>query len=506
MWIEREAGMREVRMWGRSGGLLFGVAMAVLTVGTAGGVSAQGRPEPGPPPARALVATAVERMGGEAALRAVERVRFDMTTQWQRTDFRDVPWTDRPSFEDHTDIRDYTIPAWRNTRLFPGRAIVNVVPDSVATTDLGGGAQPLSVAYVDEREELFGYTPDRLMLALLDAADLAVAGDTLVGGEPMRVVTATVGGWSPATVWLHAGTGLPVRLRFEAGHPNDYGLVPWGVMEVQVWYSNWRTTDGISIPTQWDILRMGRPYKRMTVRRADFAPVFAPADSFAVVAELRRRFMAEAAGPMHDRPMDSVSVVADGLVAVHGFGYPAGAVDVGDGWLLLESGHMPLNFERARRALLAEGIDRLIGATAISTRAGNGGALALAEGGRPVWTAPAAHAAMTRVMEQNGGRAGALTVVREGVWIGEGARRVRLEPVDLPDAPGSLVLWAPALGWLYAPGAIDPIDVRLVKDRAAELGWAWTALGTARALVVEGRVTETRSPPEAAFERPALPR
>lgn len=464
----------------------MGLLLAAITA-AASALTLDGAPEVRQPPdARSVVATALAHMGGEDALRAVERVHLDMTTQWQRTGFRDVPWTDRPSFEDHTDIRDYTIPAWRNTRLFPGRAIVNVVRDSVATTDFGPGPQPLSIAYVDEREELFVYSPDRLLLLLADAPDLAAAPDTVVGGETMRVVTATLDDRLPSTVWFHAGTGLPVRLRFRAAHPNDYGLVPWGAMDVQVWYSNWRTLGTLSIPTQWDVLRMGRPYKRMTVRNGTFDADFAPADSFAVSPELRIRFQVEAAGPMHDRPLDSVRTVVEGLVAVHGFGFPAGAVDTGDGWLLLEAGHMPLNLQRALEQMAPEGVDDVVGALAASTRAGNGGALTLVDEQRSVWVAPAARELLDRVLGNHGRDPGALIPVTAGRWIGRGDARVRLEPVDLPDAPGSVMVWSPSLGWLYAPDASLPLDVRMVKERAAALGWDWRALGTARGLVTEG--------------------
>lgn len=431
--------------------------------------------------ARALVERAVDLMGGPA-LEAVERVRFTMMTQWQRPNYRDVPWTDRPSFERHTDVRDYTIPAWRNTREFGARSIVNVVRDSVATTDLGEGPQPQSVAYVDERDELFVYTPDRLVLRLRDAPDLRSEGDTLLGGEDHQLVRATLHGDLPVTVAFHRGTGLPTLLRFRQGHPNDFGLVPFGVMWVEVWYSNWTAFQDIAIPAQWDIARAGVPYKRMTVLSADFAPAFASGDSFHVSPELRRAYL-ENVRPMHDRPVDSVTVVAPGLAQVHGFGFPAGAVGAvgaGDGWVLLEAGHAPLSLDRGREALAGAGVGEIAAALVVAARAGNGGVVSLVEEGVPVYTSAAAEPFL-EVMLRNAGLApGGFEVVREDRWLEVDGVRIRLEPVDLPDVPGSLMIHVPDLAWLYAPDAVTPLDRRIVLHRAAALGWTVSRIGTAR--------------------------
>ena len=459
-------------------------AVAALAVLLTGSLEAQAQARPD---ARQIVARAMDLMGGEAKLRGVERVHLNMMTQWQRTGFRDVPWTDRPSFEPHTDIRDYTIPAWRNTRMFGARNIVNVIRDSVALTDFGNGFQPLSVAYVDEREELFLYTPDRLLLALADARQLRLAGDTLIGGEKFDVIQAHVTGDRDVRVYFHAGTGLPGLLRFNAGHPNDFGLVPWGRMDVEVWYSNWTSIDGIGIPTQWDILRVGRPYKRMTVRSGVFNPTFA-ADSFATPPDLRSRFLATR-GPMHDRQVDSVSVLNTRLVGLPGFGFPAGAVRTNSGWYLFGAGHHPLMLERARTAMKTAGVSNLEGVLIGGTRAGNGGVTALVEEGVPVFVAPAA-APFVRVMLENAGKpSNAFTVLSEGRWFGTGREGLRVEPVDLPDAPGSIMLYAPELGWLYAPDAATALDDRLVSEKARQLGWNWTAYGNATGLVVQGQLS-----------------
>lgn len=451
------------------------VSTVVLAV-TAGGVSGQSGPD-----GRALVARAVALAGGDATLRGVERVALQMMTQWQRTSFRAVPYTDRPSFEPHADLRDYTIAAWRNTRDFGARKIINVVRDSVAITDMGQGFQPLSVAYVDERAELFTYTPDRLLLALHDAPDLARGRDTVIGGEPHHRVTATLNARFPATVFFHAGTGLPTMLRFRAGHPNDFGLVPWGTMPVEVWYSAWRSFEGISLPTQWDILRVGVPYKRMTVLGATFNPVIA-ADSFAVSAAQRAAYLASpSVRPMHENvPVRAAKVATEGLAVIGAFGLPAGAVRLADGWLLLGAGHTTFNYAQGLRLLDSLGAAPIRAVVVGNASTGNGGLVAALEQGLPVWVTAASEPFARQVLRGAGHAAAGLRRVGAGTVLGSGGDRVMLEPLDLPNVPGSMMLFQPRIGWLYLPDAESALDVAVGQERARALGWVVSAVGTAR--------------------------
>ena len=424
--------------------------------------------------AREIVARAVDLAGGEAALRGVRRVTFRMMTQWQRPSFREVPYRDRPSFEPHTDVRDYGLPAWRNTREFGARSITNIVRDSVAVTDLGRGFQPLSVAYVDERDELFTYTPDRLLLALMDAPDLTGRADTLIGGEPHRQVAATLSGRFPSTVSFHEGTGLPTVLRFEAAHPADFGLVPWGVMRVEVWYSGWRTFGAIAIPTQWDITRVGQPYKRMTVTAADFAPEFAAADSFDIRTSLRHEFWTSGAAlPMHEgRLVEERVMVSPGRATLEpSFGIPSGAVAMGDGWMMLGAGQAPFNWRQAVAALEELDVKPITAVLIGEGRAANGGVRVAVESGLPIYVSGAAEPFLGAMLEESGLSAETVIRVDRVMAFGEGERHLLLAPVDLPDAPGSVMLHRPATGWLHVPGARDPLAIRLAREMAAALGW-----------------------------------
>jgi hypothetical protein len=439
--------------------------------------------------AAALLDRGLAHMGGRATLEKATTAWFQMMTQWKRTSFDDVPFPDRPSYELHADARDYTIPAWRNTRELgfgPGAGrIVNVVRDSVATTDFGRGQgpTPLSVAYVDERRELFAYTPDRLMLWARQATDLTWAGDTVIAGVRHGRVRATVQG-IPITVDLRTADGLPSRATFRSDHPNDFGLVPWGVMDVEVWYSNWRSfPEGISVPTQWDISRAGAPYKRMTVLSADFDPIFHP-DSFVVTDVQRVAYLSSpAVRPMHDRSLDSARV-SEGFVAdFRSFGSPGAALLVGDRWLLLEAGQAPLN---TRRALewLAEHTTHPVGGVVVGAAAAgllpHGGLPEAVGRNLPVVLGPGAARLAAATLRGYGAAAGSLDVVTTGRWLHMGDDSVRIESLDLPDVRGALVVWFPTQRWLWAPDLATPLDLSLILDFADQRGWPVERIGALR--------------------------
>ena len=471
-------------------------ALVGLTAAGSAHTHAEGAPSGGVPRtatadtlAAALLDRGLAHMGGHATLEAVTTARFQMMTQWKRTSFDDVPYPDRPSYELHADVRDYTIPAWRNTREMgfgagAGR-IVNVVRDSVATADFGRGQgpTPLSVAYVDERRELFAYTPDRLMLWARRAGDLAWAGDTVIAGVPHGMVRATLQG-IPMTVYLRTADGLPSRTTFRSAHPNDFGLVPWGVMDVEVWYSNWRGfPGGISVPTQWDLSRAGAPYKRMTVLSADWNPTLDP-DSFLVTEAQRAAYLASpAVRPMHDRTLDSARVSEGFIADFRSFGSPGAALLVGDRWLLLEAGQAPLN---TRRALewLAEHTTHPVGGVVLAAAAAgflpHGGLPEALDRGLPVVVGPGAARLAAATLRGHGRTGQPLDVATTGRWLRVGGDSVRVEPLDLPDVRGALVVWSPTRRWLWAPDVTTPLDLSVVRAFAEKQGWPVERWGSLR--------------------------
>lgn len=445
-----------------------------------------------PLPARAQVSaldTAIARMGGAERLAAVQRVRLEMLTQWQRTSFADGPYGDAPSYELNTELRDYRMAAWRNTRRSPAggawREIVDVVLDSVAIRNLPaglmspgapGGWGPLNVAYVDERHELFAFAPERLLLALRAAPDLRALPDTQADGVRYARVAGTVDRFA-ATLLIRRGDGFPASAHFATDEPNDFGLVPWGRMEVAIHYSGWRPQEGLVYPFQWDVMRVGRPYKRMSILAARFNPEASP-DSFAVSDSLRAAFLATARRPMHDVALDSAKRVGARFATFAAFGAPSGAVKVGGEWLLLEAGQAPLSAERAVAWLArTDPASRVGGALLTRPVPGNGGVARLARERIPVYAAPGALPFIAAMLRGNGVSAAPPTPVGSARWRTLAGDSVWMEPIDLPDAPGALLVYVPALEWVYSGMMSNPIHRERVLARVCGRGWKVTRAG-----------------------------
>jgi hypothetical protein len=435
----------------------------------------------------ALVDSAIARMGGRPALERITRVRMEMMTQWQRTSFEGRPYTDQPSYERHSDVRDYAIPAWRNTRQFvgggPAREIVDIVRDSVAIRQINGAWGPLNVAYVDERRELFAFAVERLLLQARAASDLKAGADTAIGGITHGRVNATVDRF-PTTIFFRRSDGMPAMVRYRAAQPNDFGLAPWGEMEVELWYSRWtRTAAGVALPLQWDIRRVGQPYKRISVLSMAFDSV-ATADSFAVSDSLRAVFLATARKPMFDVALDSARIVEDRFVSFGAFGTPAGAVKVGTGWWLLEGGQAPLITERAVRWLEATGTGPVGGTLVTGPSAGNGGLAWLAQRKLPMRVAPGARAFVANILRNHQVPVTAATTITRGQWIHAGGDSLWVEPIDYPDAQGALYLYSPSLRWAYSSLATGPLQMQYLQARLKARGWQVDRIGSARGVAI----------------------
>ena len=440
------------------------------------------KPDPG---ARAILDTALSRMGGVAALRSVERMQLDVMTEWQRLELASRGGGEPVilSYELSTELRDYTMPAWRYSRRFYSpngvSGVVDLVVDSVAAMQLDGRWRAQNVAYVDERDEVFTFAPERVVYLAREAADARAVPDTTIDGVRYARVAATIGRFSP-TLYFRAGDGLLALARFRAAQPNDFGLAPWGAMDVEIAYSRWQHLGGspLVLPMQLDVRRVGRPYKRMTTISVRVNPAIA-ADSFVVADSLRQSFLASARKPMFDIPVDSARITGDAFAAFGAPGTPAGAIRIGGRWLVIEAGTAPLSIERSVSVLRRLDPGTAIAGALITAPTGAGGTAWLARQATPTWITstarPYAEAAL-RGWSVNGTTLRALSGSR---WLRVGSDSLRVETVDLPDYPGTPIVYVPALRWAYAwpPGAVQVDHVfAYIRQR----GWHVDRVGSAR--------------------------
>ena len=451
------------------------------------------------PAALGALDSAIARMGGKETLDRIERVRFEMMTLWQRMTFDNRPTDLISSYELHSDLRNYSLGAWRNTRRFVNGPALQEATD-VVLRDVAirrfpprpdGTASPwapLSIAYVDERKELFAFAPERLMLAARAAGDLRALADTTIAGVAHTRVRATIDGF-PTTIFLRRTDGLLAMARYRAGQPNDFGLAPWGDMEVEMWYSRWAKyplagSAGVTYPTQWDVKRVGRLYKRLVVLSANFDAA-APADSFAVADSLRTAFLAGAANrPMWDLPMDSARVVESRFAQFGRPGQSQAAVKLGSKWLLLEGPNVPQRNETDLAWLRGAEPGATPAALLVTvSNVGRGGAAWFAERKMPVYVTPGAATSMAIALENWKQPRSAQTVLGKPQWLRVGGDSLWVEPIDYPDLPGSLVAYVPSLKWVYSGAAASPLNIDLLVARIRQRGWSVDRMGSARTLI-----------------------
>lgn len=425
-----------------------------------------------PAPVRVVVDRAIAAMGGDSTLRAIHSVRMEVMTQWMRTTMANRPFLDFPSFERHADLRDYPTKSWRNTRspLGAGTPIQFpvVVRDSIAVVRSfarpGATAQwqPLSVAYVDDRRQLFAFAPERLVLTLREDRAATLLADTLIDGAAHARVAATVDGYQSVT-FFRRRDGFPAMVRFLADETNDFGLAQWGLHEVEFWYSKWsaisREQGAPWLPLQRDVNRVGVPYKRMTILSlAVNAP--APADSFAISDSLVQAYLnGPAAKAMWDVNATTVDTStkrsADGnfVTAFPAWFGSGGAVRISGRWMMLESG-------------VGHGVPEKVAAWAARTTPDTplGGAFATtqANGGLP-WMLAQRHtvvasqslrpylpAILHRPIPTG------MTIVTAARWLRIGSDSVWVEPLPGGELPGAIAIYSPTLRWLYHPAALSP--------------------------------------------------
>ncbi|HEX5633571.1 MAG TPA: hypothetical protein VFX50_10090, partial [Gemmatimonadales bacterium] len=335
-----------------------------------------------------------------------------------------------------------------------------------------------------ERRELFAVAPERALLLARRARDLRLLPDTSIATLAHARVSATLDGL-PATLFIRRGDGFLAVVRWRAAQPNDFGLTGWGEMDAEHWYSQWRTLPGgIAYPTQWDVTRVGRPYRRMTLLSVRFDAPATP-DSFAISDSLRTAFFATARKPMHDLPLDSARLLEPRLASFGAFGSPAGAVKLGRRWLLLEAGVAPLSVERAARWLGSADAGATIAGAVVTmaSAATTGGSTWLASQQVPLYVAGGTRGFVEAMLRERKDARSRIAPVTSGRWLRVDGDSAWVEPVDLPDFPASLVVWVPSLRWMYSGVSLLPLQRDRLLAHARLRGWAVERLGSQRALV-----------------------
>jgi hypothetical protein len=241
----------------------------------------------------------MDRMGGEARLREIHRVRFTTTgyrNLLEQSERPDGPWI--PSIEQSTHEWDLDDGQWNAVDdvqdgefQFSQRQIVD--RDRIVASLANNSWGPGSSARVDEMRLRFESSPFRALIAAADAPDLRSEPDRQFQGVAHHVVSWTTKD-GPMRLLLNADTGYLTAVETIRAFPNDVYLQVWGDVSTRVLYSYWAIEPGgLRMPRQWDIERNGQPDSVVMLRTLDVNPAFA-ADAFVIPADTRESFKSRA--------------------------------------------------------------------------------------------------------------------------------------------------------------------------------------------------------------------
>ena len=245
--------------------------------------------------ARQVVRDAIAAQGGETALRALSVVRIRGIEESFGIGYS--PDVDHPRMGLYIfdELRDVRTLRERRTFQVGAPSINDMVAMRVVMSDsVGAWGRPDTVLgpapapYINLRRDELALGPERLLLMLLDAADLRAAGDTTIQGVPHQVVSIHNGN---LRVYLSTVTHLPTLMDVYGPIPDDAEWDVWGDVHSRTWLSSWSLEQGgIRYPRTWTTERAGHLFDKVSVFSIDPHPV-APADSFAISDGVRAKYV-----------------------------------------------------------------------------------------------------------------------------------------------------------------------------------------------------------------------
>jgi hypothetical protein len=212
---------------------------------------------PAPDPAPAIVAAAIDAMGGEAALKSIASIDIESIGHDYFIDQSERP--EGPFIVGYVSLSERRDVAGGRSRLekqqrnvlspdWSGGGTATIVDaDTAATTRAGRFAVAGRQAFEDGRERL-ELAPERLLFTALAAADLSSAPPTTLHGIAQHVVTFTWRG-RKARLLIDAHDDVPSALEVTA--EDTYGI--WGRVRTTTYYSLWTLVPGgVRYPLQTD--------------------------------------------------------------------------------------------------------------------------------------------------------------------------------------------------------------------------------------------------------------
>ena len=434
--------------------------------------------------ARQVLRESAEAIGGLDRLRALRSVRVEETGGEYLVST--VTRADAPPkliAQTMTTLRSARDTAMRRTmtQLFPMRA-GRITGTTVANRGLvanfrGPALVPGGTFDAMVATEELRLSPESAVLTALDAADVRLARDTVLGAVRHRVVTFTMEG-APARLVIDAVSHVPTRVELTRAYPTNVFWAMWGDLRVVTTWSGWALEpSGLWYPRQRTVTLNGAPFREYVVTSLELDAAES-SDSTSVPDSVRAAFPTRVAAERAAAALPKLTPVeiGDGVVLYQG-GYQAAAVRQGDGIVIIEG---PESNAKSR-AVLADVASRWPSAPVkgvISTSPmwmHIGGLREYAARGIPIYALDvnvsivrallaAAHTQSPDSLARTR-RAPIVHGISTLTTIGAGVNRLELRPARGQHSSSMVLVWFPGARLLYAsdvmiPDAFEPVFAR----------------------------------------------
>jgi hypothetical protein len=219
----------------------------------------------------AIVANAIEAMGGETVLTSLRSLELDVVGhEWatEQSERPEGPWL--AQYMQRIEVRDlpnrrlrYSMQGrdWNAAMWSPQPPLITIVAGDVAARTNGQRWMPGSPNDVKDAAEIFSLAPERLLLTAKNAPDLTTAKSRRLHGVDQDAVAFTSNG-QRLTLFLNRWTHMPTMLEMVRDDP--WGI--WGDMTERRWYSFWALQQGgLWYPRQVNVDWNGQPRRESTV-------------------------------------------------------------------------------------------------------------------------------------------------------------------------------------------------------------------------------------------------
>jgi hypothetical protein len=429
-----------------------------------------GAASPAPDPAaRGLVKTAVARMGGEAALRSLETLRFETVgyrNLLEQSERPEGPWI--PQIERTVEVWDTRGGRWQETT--DGAAadqsftLRTIVAGNAAARKFGERWLPTGRSAVLEAREWMALSPQQILLAALAAEDLRRDADREFQGVSHHVVSFG-GGEDRRRILVNAQTGFLTAVETTRPYPDDLFWQIWGDVPTRVSYSYWSLRPGgLIYPLQWDVERGGRPWRALTITTLEPGAALS-SDDFAIPQSERDAFASRGDQPLNDlllgSPTRPAVELAPGVVVIPG-SWGVALVKQSDGVVVLEApisaGYSARVIDEAKRRFPGLPIKAVV--TTSDSWPHFGGIREYVARGIPVYLLDLNVPQIRRALESphrfypdalaKSPRAPILRPVSARTVVGEGPNRIELYPAREETGERMMLAFLPEPGILYA--------------------------------------------------------